>query len=43
MSYWIYDSIITFRIDKDGRYKDCVCLNTDIRKFLQEEKKHEQR
>lgn len=38
MSYWIYDSIIAFRIDKDGRYKDCVCLNTDIRNYLMNER-----
>lgn len=36
--YWIYDNIIAFKIDKDGRYKNCVCLNSEIRKFLQNER-----
>lgn len=37
-SYWIYNDITAFRFDKEGRYKNHICLNSEIRKFLQDER-----
>lgn len=37
-TYWVFDKKVSFRIDKDGRYKNSICLTSNVRKFLQEEK-----